>query len=503
MKNVMDKVMGKEVKQTEKITLQITEEQDEDEFDRILVRWGLGETVRKLKKEEVSRNIFVELDRPQLKEMGIKNKNVLNQINRLQEALLNTPTLGYVPHYQRSKPFANRLLANRYILAEMTAWGDANVIMASDFGPQGDDPQPSTVCIKMHSSLQAFRHEVHMYQNAPPELVAPLVDSIEAVEGLGHCLILEYSMPLSKYIANNRMNPNERKMAIEQILHMMQYFHTKGGVMCTLSPKILAEYEHRWKLINCEGMRKHMDFVPPVFDACYAPPELVQTLKGAKRKELGVQGKVFDTQAKATRRMDTWALGVTIFELFTQEPMFKNEAEAIAAMGGQGTVGSSDLHAIDDIQARNLVEECLRPKPKNRYKLQDIQGHAYLRGGLDEKEVLKHMGKVSTNFKTLQNQSRRLLGSHEERKLLVKRTLQQREADAIAAKLAAREVQEEADRAERMHGKNLWMNAIEEEEKLANRSETAKKMASIAGGIKDLTKVASLQKDEYDGVQWL
>eukprot|EP00300_Choanocystis_sp_HF-7_P020935 c20704_g5_i1.p1 GENE.c20704_g5_i1~~c20704_g5_i1.p1 ORF type:complete len:420 (-),score=104.83 c20704_g5_i1:136-1395(-) len=389
--------------------------------------------------------------------MGIKDAADLRAVATMQQRLSAVPKLTVS---QGAPSYMSRVLQGRFILGESLSWGAAPVILATDMSTE----PPTPVAIKMHSNLQAFRHEVHLFRYAPKELVAPIVDAFEDVPQLGHCIVLQHSHTLRDYVAKNRMLPTERRAIVEQLLHMVKYFHKEGGVMCTLSAKILAEYDYSWKLINCEGMRKHGDKVPSVFDACYAAPELVRTLTGNQVSRHGVTVKNFDQDARATRRMDSWSLGLVMFELFTQAPLFKDETEALLAAGGKGIVTATTLGSVDDPQARHLIEQCLQAKPKDRIAVRDMDQHAYVRGGFDDRQIDQSFGSLQRGFKELAEQASKLLNQHESRKLRLKKQMQMEETEDLKRREQERQAELVRQAEEKKHGRNLWMKALDEEE---------------------------------------
>eukprot|EP00301_Raphidiophrys_heterophryoidea_P027698 c9783_g2_i1.p1 GENE.c9783_g2_i1~~c9783_g2_i1.p1 ORF type:complete len:329 (+),score=86.93 c9783_g2_i1:290-1276(+) len=298
-----------------------------------------------------------------------------------------------------------------------------------------------------------------MFKNAPRQFIAPLVEAIEDVPDLGHCVVLEHARTLSEYIATARITASERKSIIEQLLAMLGHFHKEGGVMCTLSPKILGEYGYEWRIVNCEGMRRHMDAVPTVFDACYAAPELINTLSHTSGKS-----KKDQEVSRATRRMDTWSLGLIMFELFTQEPMFAHEQEAISAAGGKGLVLASTLGAVDDVQARHLIEQCLQPKPRDRIAIRNIAEHAYLRGGFDNRQMQSTFGSLKTGFQLLEDATKSLLDSHEKRKQRLQNKLREDEELEMRQRELKRLEEERAAAEKPPTLENLWETALQDED---------------------------------------
>jgi len=295
-------------------------------------------------------------------------------------------------------------------------------------------------------------------------LVAPIVESIEDVPDLGHCIVLEHAKTLSEYIATTRISSSERKSIVEQLLKMITHFHKEGGVMCTLSPKILGEYGYDWRIVNCEGMRRHMDLVPAVFDACYAAPDLIHTLNTAQVEKLGVKVRKFNQEAKATRRMDTWSFGLIMFELFTQEPMFAHEQEAISAAGGKGLILSSTLGSVDDIQARHLIEQCLQPKPKDRIAIREISEHAYMRGGYDKQQMSATFGSLKSGFQLLDDATKSLLDSHEKRKQRLQNKLREDEENDMKQRETKRLADEKAAAEKPPTLENLWETALDDDQ---------------------------------------
>ena len=91
-----------------------------------------------------------------------------------------------------------------------------------------------------------------------------------------------------------------------------------------------------------------------------------------------------------------------LWQMYSQQPLWGNEAEALAALGGAGL---SQQHRLDppmgcvtDVQARHLIGRMLQRKPAERIDVAHILRHGYLSGGMDTVEMDETFGPLHKGF---------------------------------------------------------------------------------------------------------
>ena len=105
---------------------------------------------------------------------------------------------------------------------------------------------------------------------------------------------------------------------------------------------------------------------------------------------------------KISEKADVFSLGMILWQMYSQQPLWGNEAEALAALGGAGL---SQQHRLDppmgcvtDVQARHLIGRMLQRKPAERIDVAHILRHGYLSGGMDTVEMDETFGPLHKGF---------------------------------------------------------------------------------------------------------
>ena len=87
--------------------------------------------------------------------------------------------------------------------------------------------------------------------------------------------------------------------------------------------------------------------------------------------------------------MDIWSLGVLLWQLYSQQPLYGSEAEAfgmLPSLGSQlaGGMGAEpSMGCVTDLQARHLLHKMLQRDPGGRLPAPKVLKHGFLTGGLD------------------------------------------------------------------------------------------------------------------------
>ena len=89
--------------------------------------------------------------------------------------------------------------------------------------------------------------------------------------------------------------------------------------------------------------------------------------------------------------MDVWSLGVLLWQLYSQQPLYGSEAEAFGMLPSQGAFEPS-MGCVTDLQARHLLQKMLHRDPAERIVAQKVIKHGYLTGGLDTVQMESTFG---------------------------------------------------------------------------------------------------------------
>ena len=112
---------------------------------------------------------------------------------------------------------------------------------------------------------------------------------------------------------------------------------------------------------------------------------------------------------RASPAMDVWALGLVMYELFTNEPYFAGCSDDVAL---QVLASAAPLEIpmarVSDLQAQHLIAKLLVKPPKERAGVEAILKHAYLVGGLDTQQVGGSFAMLHTSQQTFKDELGRL-----------------------------------------------------------------------------------------------
>ncbi len=99
-------------------------------------------------------------------------------------------------------------------------------------------------------------------------------------------------------------------------------------------------------------------------------------------------------QLRASPLMDLWALGMILYELFTNEPFFSGcSDDVVLQVLASPTALDLPLSRIEDEQAQHLLSKLLLKRQRERLPLALVLKHAYIDGGLDEEQVFVSLTK--------------------------------------------------------------------------------------------------------------
>ena len=196
------------------------------------------------------------------------------------------------------------------------------------------------------------------------------------------CLVLEYGeCSLADYMGRGLLPTVELKATFEAIVRATLALHAHGLAHAALQPESFRLYDGtHWRLANVDSCTRMGEPTPAKCAVCYAAPEIVRNLRG---QHVGAPL----TTAVASPAVDVWSLGVLLWQLYSQQPLFGSEAEALANLPAGGLSVEASMGCVADVQARHLLEKMLRRDPLDRISAQAILKHSYLTGGLDTVEM--------------------------------------------------------------------------------------------------------------------
>lgn len=111
----------------------------------------------------------------------------------------------------------------------------------------------------------------------------------------------------------------------------------------------------------------------------------------------------------ATEAADIWSLGVLMWQLLAQHPLYSSESEAVAALGS----GGPSMGCVSDLQARHLLQKMLVRAPQERLPADRVLKHGYLTHGLDTVQMAATFGPMQKGqlfVRSLLNQLSQALG---------------------------------------------------------------------------------------------
>jgi serine/threonine protein kinase len=151
-----------------------------------------------------------------------------------------------------------------------------------------------------------------------------------------------------------------------------------------------------WKLMDLSRVTPTHEPLPPGRGAqplAYCAPEVAELLI-RRSKEHGAESPAAPPGALtldvlAAESLDSWGLGLTLFELFSGgDPLFprahKDDKHMSSLADGSAVVS---LGGVRPTAARHLLEKLLVLEPSGRATIDVVGKHAWLTGGLDTIEL--------------------------------------------------------------------------------------------------------------------
>ena len=364
---------------------------DADEVSCWLQHLGLGEHAYAFSAHEIDLEVLIQLEEHDLTDMGVHDPTQRLRLLRGIEVLRTRGSLAAV-----GKAPGERLFKRRFRLGCEVNFGGSPAILAVD------TKTDLKVCVKFIHSTEEYARQLTLHQQLKGEMVARLVEAFPAVakeeiqlaeEAAGGvaltmvqlgwglpCLILEYGdSSLGEYVGRGLLPPTERKATFEAMVRVVLALHARGLAHCALQPESFRLYEGTsWRLANLESCTAFHEPSPRKIPVCYAAPEVVRHLRLPKT-------------AHATAALDVWSLGVLLWQLFSQQPLFLNEAEATTLLASHAPL-AAPMGCVVDEQAHHLLLKMLVRKPTDRLEPAKVLKHGYLAGGMDTTEMEASFG---------------------------------------------------------------------------------------------------------------
>ena len=177
-------------------------------------------------------------------------------------------------------------------------------------------------------------------------------------------MVLEYGdASLADVLGRGLLGTTERKAVFEAVARCVSQLHEKGLAHCAAADSFRLYAGTRWRLVALDTATALGQPGPRHCAVAYAAPEVVRKLRAASHCE-------------ASTAQDVWSLGMILWQMYSQQPLWGNEAEALAALGDAGL---SQQHRLDppmgcvtDVQARHLIGRMLQRKPAERIDVAHI-----------------------------------------------------------------------------------------------------------------------------------
>ena len=373
---------------------------DADEVRSWLQHLGLAEHAYTFEAHEIDLEVLLELQEHDLRDMGVHDPTQRMQLLRgigVLRARGALSALGRAP--------GDRIFRDRYRLGAEVNFGGAPAVLAVD------GKTDLKVAVKFVGGVARYHELLGLHARLKGEWLVRLVDSFaannfaasseqtkeeaeaEQAVWLGKlpCLVLEYGdASLADVLGRGLLGTTERKAVFEAVARCVSQLHEKGLAHCALQPDSFRLYAGtRWRLVALDTATALGQPGPRHCAVAYAAPEVVRKLRAA-------------SPCEASTAQDVWSLGMILWQMYSQQPLWGNEAEALAALGGAGL---SQQHRLDppmgcvtDVQARHLIGRMLQRKPAERIDVAHILRHGYLSGGMDTVEMDETFGPLHKGF---------------------------------------------------------------------------------------------------------
>lgn len=215
-----------------------------------------------------------------------------------------------------------------------------------------------------------------------------------------YCIVMEAAdRNLKSVIDHERIagqNWSEIQKITQQIVIALDHVHEREFIHGDIKPLNIMRVGTEWKLIDMDASVnfKTNDYVGAKHSSAYIPPEMLDVTPNGvlirSYQTCEITGKVVTTGLqyellKAHPSFDMWALGVTMYQLFTDEPLFLSTGEGniddrqLSMLAKWTDEFKRDrLQKVKNLQARILLERLLSKDPLRRPSAHDVLQHPFM-----------------------------------------------------------------------------------------------------------------------------
>ena len=351
-----------------------------------LRHWSLGKLISTFQVHEVDLEVAIDLTEEDLEEMGVLEKG---RRRRVLQALGNLR--NWCMRAARQQYENEQLFMGRYSVAGTAEWGAFMVMTGTDC------KTGRSICLKVTSDYQRHTHELAIRKKLDAEYVVECFDSLEDVLG-NYTTVLEYGeISLRQMLREQVVSDTQRRQLAERMIAVARHMHSHKVVHADLRPDHFFLIDGQWKLMDMSRAIETGASVSSVRGTqplCYCAPEVAELILRRNERDdadrsPGSRDGSLRFELAATPKLDSWGLGLAIYELFSSGGAslfpFATDASHLEALA-DGTVDTY-LGAVSPPAARHVLEKLLEIEPERRASLDDVIKHAWFGGGLDTIEL--------------------------------------------------------------------------------------------------------------------
>lgn len=217
------------------------------------------------------------------------------------------------------------------------------------------------------SELQRIRREIEIHSNITNSHILTFYIAFE--DEYAYYLVLEHAEggDLYQYLYNqhNRRMSSARYVSfvLHPLLFALVYLHNEGIIHRDIKPENL--------LIDSKGRIRLCDFGMSIRSNIERPCSVLGTLEYMAPEVISKgEGEVFSSA------VDVWAIGVLTYECLTGKTPFKGPSER--AVIKNITDVEYDRKHVDELDARDFIDKCLKRDPTKRPSVRDLLRHPFL-----------------------------------------------------------------------------------------------------------------------------
>ncbi|CAG8550364.1 11166_t:CDS:2 [Paraglomus occultum] len=252
----------------------------------------------------------------------------------------------------------------KYKLSGRPTYGVNNAVRRAEGETVGQN-----LAVKFFKKKDSFEREVVMLKYLQSEFVCALRDvfDISNPTDWKYVTVMDYyPKSLDNFIVSRTETMTEVYVSavVQSLAKAIKYVHDHRIVHLDIKP---GNFVHevgdssKWRLIDFEAARVDGEEDVDSTTLRYASPEIINAV-------------TLRTSIKASKSMDMWSLGCTIYEAYTGSPLFPNEEEASFKLSEAYNTEYLELPLdnVKDIQARHVLEKLLVIDPTKRAKVDEI-----------------------------------------------------------------------------------------------------------------------------------